>query len=163
MRLRLGAVGLVVLSLSFSAAVDAQTQLEMNQDADRTLRDTETKLNAAVTTYRKRLDQSQRAAFDESQRRWVAYRKAACEFQAGGVAGGSAYSMVLAACLTQAPGRTKRGAPQSIHRRAYAYRAAAVGRATTTSACPRSALGSSHRRRDVPTSQRSLSGPMPIH
>ena len=97
---RFGAVGLVVLALSFGAAVDAQTQLEMNQDADRTLRDTETKLNAAVTTYRKRLDPSQRAAFDESQRRWVAYRKAACEFQAGGVAGGSVYPMVLAACLT---------------------------------------------------------------
>ena len=97
---RFAAVGLVVLVLSFSAAVDAQTQLEMNRDADRTLRDTEAKLDAAVTTYRKRLERSQRAAFDESQRRWVAYRKAACEYQSSGVAGGSAYPMVLAACLT---------------------------------------------------------------
>ena len=97
---RFAAVGLVVLVLSFNAAVDAQTQLEMNRDADRTLRDTEAKLNAAVTTYRKRLGPSQQAAFDESQRRWVAYRKAACEYQSSGVAGGSAYPMVLAACLT---------------------------------------------------------------
>jgi len=36
-------------------------------------------------------------------------------------------------------------------------------RATTTSACPRSALGSSHRRPDVPTSQQSLSGPTHTH
>ncbi len=97
---RFAAVGFSVLALWFGSAVHAQTQLDMNRDADRTLRDTEAKLNAAITTYRKRLEASQRAAFDESQRRWMAYRKAACEFQAGGVAGGSAYPMVLAACLT---------------------------------------------------------------
>jgi uncharacterized protein YecT (DUF1311 family) len=93
-------IGLLVLALSLGAHVGAQTQLEMNRDAGRTLRDAEAKLDAVVTTYRKRLDPSQRAAFDESQRRWVAYRKAACEFEASGVAGGSAYSMILAACLT---------------------------------------------------------------
>jgi uncharacterized protein YecT (DUF1311 family) len=67
---------------------------------ERTLRDAEAKLHAAVTAYRSRLAPSQRAAFDESQRRWVAYRQAACEFEASGVAGGSAYPMILAACLT---------------------------------------------------------------
>ncbi len=97
---RFAAVGLSALALWFGAAVHAQTQLDMNRDADRTLRDREAKLNASVAIYRKRLQASQLLAFDESQRRWVAYRKAACEFQAGGVAGGSAYPMVLAACLT---------------------------------------------------------------
>jgi uncharacterized protein YecT (DUF1311 family) len=97
---RFAAVGFGALALWLGAAADAQTQLDMNRDADRTLRDTEAKLSVAVTTYRKRLNSSQRAAFDESQRRWVAYRQAACEFQAGGVGGGSAYPMVLAACLT---------------------------------------------------------------
>ena len=97
---RFAAAALGVLALWFGAALHAQTQLDMNLDANRALHDAEAKLNVAVTTYRTRLDSSQRAAFDESQRRWVAYRKAACEFQVSGVAGGSAYPMVLALCLT---------------------------------------------------------------
>lgn len=77
-----------------------QTPLEMNRDADRTLRDADAKLNAAITAYRKRLIGSQLAAFDESQRRWDAFRKATCEFAASGSAGSSAYPMSRAACLT---------------------------------------------------------------
>ena len=97
---RFAAVGFGALALWICAALHAQSQLDMHRDADRALHDAEAKLSAAVTTYRKRLDSSQRAAFDESQRLWVAYRKAACEFQASGVAGGSAYPMILLLCLT---------------------------------------------------------------
>ena len=96
---RLSVVGCLSLALWLGSAADAQTQLELTRDAVRSLRDAESKLAAAVTTYQERLDQSQRAAFDDSQRRWVSYRKAACAFQASGVAGGSAHEMTLAACL----------------------------------------------------------------
>jgi uncharacterized protein YecT (DUF1311 family) len=97
---RLTVIACLALALGSGAAVDAQTQLDMNRDAGRVLRDAESKLAAAVTTYRERLDRSQRAAFDDSQQRWVSYRKAACTFQASGVAGGSAHEMVFATCLT---------------------------------------------------------------
>ena len=97
---RFAGVGFGVVALWFGAALYAQTQLDMNRDADRALRDVEAKLNVAVSTYRERLDSSQREAFDESQRRWVAYRKASCDFQASGVAGGSAHPMILTLCLT---------------------------------------------------------------
>src|SRR5215470_9719154 len=97
---RFAAVGFSALALWFGAALHAQTQFDMSRDAQRALHDVEAKLNAAVATYRMRLNSSQLAAFDESQRLWGAYRKAACEFQASGVAGGSAYPLVLALCLT---------------------------------------------------------------
>ena len=95
---RLTVVG-CLLVLWLGAAADAQTQLDLNRDAVQSLRDAESRLAAAVSTYRERLDPSQRAAFDESQRRWVSYRKAACAFQASGVTGGSAHEMILATCL----------------------------------------------------------------
>ena len=47
------------------------------------------------------LNKHQRALFDVSQRHWVAYRKAACDFQASGVKGGSAFPMIVAQCLDE--------------------------------------------------------------
>ncbi len=93
-------IALLVVALALGAPVHAQTQLEMNQSADRSLREMEAKLDAAVAAYRKLLTPSQTVAFDDSQRQWTNYRKAACDFQASGVVGGSAYSMILALCLT---------------------------------------------------------------
>jgi uncharacterized protein YecT (DUF1311 family) len=65
-----------------------QSQSEMDATAQQDLRSVETQLRSAVATYRQRLGATQRTAFDESQRLWVHYRKAPCDFQTSGAAGG---------------------------------------------------------------------------
>jgi uncharacterized protein YecT (DUF1311 family) len=99
---RLTAVGMAFIStlgiLSVSGA-RAQSQSEIDAAAQQALRSVETQLKSAVATYRRRLGAPQRKAFDESQRLWVDYRKAACAFQSSGIAGGSARPMVEASCL----------------------------------------------------------------
>ena len=93
------AVGSLALALSVGAAVDAQTQLDPNRDAVRAVRNAENMLSIAVTMYRERLDQSHRAAFDDSQRRWVDYRQATCDSQARDIADVSVHEAILAFCL----------------------------------------------------------------
>ena len=56
------AVGYLAVALSFGAGVDAQTQLDMTRDARRALRNAENMLEVALNIYRKRLDESRRAA-----------------------------------------------------------------------------------------------------
>jgi uncharacterized protein YecT (DUF1311 family) len=79
--------------------VRAQSQSGMNAAAQQELGSVEKKLQNAVVKYRQRLNAGQLKAFDESQRLWLSYRKAACDFQSSGVAGGSALPMILAYCL----------------------------------------------------------------
>lgn len=91
----------VVLAVTISPTVRAQSQLELNQQANGALVREESKLNAAIAAYRNRLQGSQRDSFDESQRLWLAYRKAACEFEASTSAGGSVHEMAYSACLRE--------------------------------------------------------------
>jgi|SRR5450631_2728518 len=79
--------------------VGAQSQSDMNAAAQQELGSVENKLQKAVVKYRQRLNAGQLRAFDESQRLWLSYRKAACDFQSSGVAQGSALPMILAYCL----------------------------------------------------------------
>jgi len=88
-----------MLSVLFIGGARAQSQREMNASAAGDLQAVEAQLQSAVAAYRARLGASQRNAFDESQRRWAAYRKAACDFQATGVAGGSVEPLVRTLCL----------------------------------------------------------------
>jgi len=95
------AVGSLALALSVGAAVDAQTQLYSNRDAARAVRNAENVLSIAVTMYRERLDPSQQAAFDDSQRRWADYRKATCDSRARGIADVSTHEVIFAICMWQ--------------------------------------------------------------
>ena len=88
-----------MLSVLFLGGARAQSQQEMNASATGDLQAVEAQLQSAVATYRARLDAARRNAFDESQRRWAAYRKAACDFQASGVAGGSVEPLARTLCL----------------------------------------------------------------
>jgi uncharacterized protein YecT (DUF1311 family) len=79
------------------AAASAQSQLEMNQSASKSFEAANAELSKAIEVYRVRLPEAQRTLFDQSQRVWKEYRRAACEFESSGVSGGTVYPMVLAA------------------------------------------------------------------
>ena len=99
--LALRQIAFFALALAVLAGADsnAQTPRDSKLRADEAARSSEAQLNAVVTRYRLELNKHQRTLFDISQQQWVAYRKAACEFQASGVEGGTMYPMVYAYCL----------------------------------------------------------------
>lgn len=92
----LARIAIVLCALPPAAA---QTQPEMNREANARLSAASAKLSGALNAYRQRLAPDQRAVFDLSHGQWEKYRDSACRFEASGVAGGSAYAMIYADCL----------------------------------------------------------------
>lgn len=105
LKARLVGVFLSGLCISSTAlALDCQnpqTQTDMNQCASLDL-DRETKtINKTYNDLRKKLNHSQKQQLKELQLAWIKFKDLACEFEASGVEGGSAHSMVMAGCLTE--------------------------------------------------------------
>lgn len=99
-------LGIVLTGLIFSTSAlaldcqNAETQSDMNKCFSIELdRETE-KINKTYNDYKKRLDQVQKQQLKEVQVAWIKFKDLACKFEASGVEGGSAYPMILAACLT---------------------------------------------------------------
>ena len=77
----------------------AMTQTEMTMCQGNVAAQATSRLSAALSAYRQRLNSKQLAQFDASQSAWEAFLVSACEFQASGVEGGTAYSMVVSQCF----------------------------------------------------------------
>jgi uncharacterized protein YecT (DUF1311 family) len=77
-----------------------QTQIDMNQCAGSDLERETKKINKTYNDYRAKLNPEQKQNFKEVQLSWIKFKDLACKFEASGVEGGSAYSMVLSGCLT---------------------------------------------------------------
>lgn len=93
------------LSVSgFAFALDCknpQTQIDMNQCASADLDRETKKINKTYNNFRAKLNPTQKQQFKEVQLAWIKFKDLACQFEASGVEGGSAHSMVLAGCLTE--------------------------------------------------------------
>ena len=97
--------GLSSLFVSSAAlAVDCQnpqTQIDMNQCASTDLDRETKKINKTYNNFRAKLNPTQKQQLKEVQLAWIKFKDLACKFEASGVEGGSAHSMVLAGCLTE--------------------------------------------------------------
>jgi uncharacterized protein YecT (DUF1311 family) len=96
---------LSTLAVSDSAlALDCQnpqTQTDMNQCASIDLDRETKKINKTYNDFRTKLNPTQKQQFKEVQFAWIKFKDLACQFEASGVEGGSAHSMVLAGCLAE--------------------------------------------------------------
>jgi len=79
---------------------DLKTQSEMNQCAYREYQQADKELNEVYSTYRLRLNESQRRQIKDVQLAWIKFRDLACDFESSGVKGGSVYPFILQTCLT---------------------------------------------------------------
>lgn len=79
--------------------LEASTQTEMTACQADLAKQASSRLEAALSAYRERLTSKQLSLFDASQTAWKAFRASVCEFQASGVDGGTAYSMVVSQCI----------------------------------------------------------------
>lgn len=78
-----------------------QTQTDMNQCASTDLNRETKKINKTYNDFRAKLNPAQKQQFKEVQLAWIKFKDLACQFEASGVEGGSAHSMVLSGCLTE--------------------------------------------------------------
>ena len=76
-----------------------QAQTDINQCAFITLELETKKINKAYNDYMANLNSTKKLQFKNVQLAWIKFKDLACQFEASGVAGGSAFSMVLTSCL----------------------------------------------------------------
>ena len=78
-----------------------QTQTDMNQCASSDLARETKKINKTYNDFRTKLNSAQKQQLKEVQLAWIKFKDLACQFEASGIEGGSAHSMVLASCLSE--------------------------------------------------------------
>jgi uncharacterized protein YecT (DUF1311 family) len=87
---------------SFAAPCDnAQSQGELNRCEALNFRAADAKLNAAYKKVVAGLDGSLKQKLVKAQRLWIQFRDANCDYERGGVDGGSATLMIYYGCLAQ--------------------------------------------------------------
>lgn len=92
-----------MISIS-AAALDCQhpqTQVEMNECALTVLKREKISINDTYGKLNSRLNSVQKQQLKKAQLAWIKYRDLACQFEASGVAGGSAHAMILTSCITE--------------------------------------------------------------
>ncbi|WP_295139551.1 lysozyme inhibitor LprI family protein [uncultured Reyranella sp.] len=82
----------------FQASAQAQSQMELNQQAGTTLQDADRQLNAAYTKLRTRLGPESRARLQAAEEAWIRFRDRECAFIGGPTTGGSIHGMIVAQC-----------------------------------------------------------------
>jgi uncharacterized protein YecT (DUF1311 family) len=81
--------------------VAAQTQLELNQQANRKLALANNDLHELHDKIVAGLTPPSAASFEMAQRAWATYREAQCAFEGMGTVGGSIHGMVVTDCKTR--------------------------------------------------------------
>lgn len=78
-----------------------QTQVEMNECALTMLKREKISINDTYDKLNSRLNSVQKQQLKKAQLAWIKYRDLACQFEASGVAGGSAHGMILTSCIAE--------------------------------------------------------------
>jgi len=94
--------GLVVTAESAIAqdtCPSATTQQALNRCATQARRQADQSLKDFIAAYQSRLSPEQVIMLQHTQASWELFRRFSCEFEASGVAGGSAYPLVFSGCM----------------------------------------------------------------
>ncbi len=95
-------LSLLAMTGAAHAACPGQTQLEMNNCAAARYQQADDALNAAWPTAKAFMDRlGQGSVLLDAQRKWLAFRDAACTAEAAPYAGGSIQPMIWHGCLTR--------------------------------------------------------------
>lgn len=97
-------------SVAYAAAacdIPGSSQAELNDCFGKAFKESDATLNALYRQIIGRLknDQATTKLLMTAQRAWLAFRDAECDFSSSGVAGGSAFGMILAICLDKLTGK----------------------------------------------------------
>lgn len=91
----------VLLAAACAVAVPAfaQSQGEMNAQADARSKAADRALNVQYQSTMAALTPATRTRLRSAQRAWISFRDLECKFQSAGVQGGSVYPMIHAQCV----------------------------------------------------------------
>jgi uncharacterized protein YecT (DUF1311 family) len=76
----------------------AQSQMELNQQAGKSLQEADQQLNAVYTKLRTRLSPESRARLQAAEEAWIQFRDKECTFIGAPTIGGSIHGMIVAGC-----------------------------------------------------------------
>ena len=88
----------IVATQALPAPVQAQSQMELNQQAGAALQEADRKLNTAYTKLRTRLSPESRARLQAAEEAWIQFRDKECAFIGSPTIGGSIHGMIVAQC-----------------------------------------------------------------
>ena len=88
-----------ILTVVYSSFVCAQTQVEMNMDAQKSYETADLELNKTYKVLMKELDPDAKVLLKKAQLDWIKYRDSHCAFEGQTYDGGSAQPMVISSCL----------------------------------------------------------------
>jgi uncharacterized protein YecT (DUF1311 family) len=91
----------IFIFLSFSNTIFAQTQLEMNQTAQRKYEKADKELNKVYSILIKSLDKTEAQILVKAQKCWIKFRDSHCEFESSQYEGGSIQPLIYSTCLEE--------------------------------------------------------------
>lgn len=96
----------ILLGMSFSIAcmtisIQAQTQGEMNADAEKAYNKADKELNAVYKKLMSKLSDSEKSTVKTQQRNWIKIKESDCKKEADEYEGGSMAPMILYNCLEE--------------------------------------------------------------
>ena len=98
MHRRFWATALAMSACLLASVATAQSQAEMNQAADQSLRKADQALNDQYSATMDALSPPSRVLLRDAQRAWIGFRDQQCRYEASAVGEGSAYPMIVYMC-----------------------------------------------------------------
>jgi len=91
---------IIIISIFSTTFCFAQTQMEMNMQANAEYKKADKEMAAVYKKVQKKItDPKEKTLFLEAQRTWIKYKEAHCKSASAAELGGSIYPLVYASCL----------------------------------------------------------------
>ena len=98
---KISAIILVIIFIGLSSNIVAQTQLEMNQNAQKSYKKSDNELNKIYLSLIKILDKVEVQKLIKVQKCWIKFRNSHCEFESSQYEGGSIKPLIYSTCLEE--------------------------------------------------------------
>jgi uncharacterized protein YecT (DUF1311 family) len=93
---------IILISITFFCNnINAQTQLELNQNAAKKYQKSDAKLNQIYNQLMKISEPSEKKLLVQAQKNWLKFRDAHCNFEISAYQGGSIQPLIYSDCLTE--------------------------------------------------------------
>ncbi|ANE51569.1 lysozyme inhibitor LprI family protein [Flavisolibacter tropicus] len=92
---------LIAALFLFSAPAFSQTQMELNQQADKKYKKADAELNKVYKELAALLTPERKALLVKAQRAWITFRDTHCQFTDSGYEGGSIQPMIYSLCMQE--------------------------------------------------------------
>lgn len=108
---------LIITFIFYCNSNFAQTQIEMNQTAQKSYEKSDNELNKVYSILLKSLDKIEKQKLVTTQKLWIKFRDSHCEFESSQYEGGSIKPLIYSTCLEELTKKRTAELKQSIKNR----------------------------------------------